>query len=153
MELVSISTLVNGETCFPNLQSDSLDQLDSAAILRWNQLRYLSKILWMSTNVLTISDLKMLFKEHHFIKVCLSSIHNSKGDDLFVACLIQQEMALMTSYIAPCHMLCHLMDWHPKDLSGGNAPIENMYETQLNFTCVYCLVDVLSFYETPSAPQ
>jgi hypothetical protein len=28
-----------------------------------------------------------------------------------------------------------------------------MYETQLNFTCVYCLVDVLSFYETPSAPQ
>jgi hypothetical protein len=53
-------------------------------------------------------------------------------------------------------MLRRLMDWQPKDLSGGDDPMKSTYENHLNFVAAYRLVDVLSFHDgrspSPRAP-
>lgn len=47
----------------------------------------------------------------------------------------------------PARMLRRLMDWEPRDLSGGDDPTESAIENQLSFTCAYRVVDVLSLYD------
>lgn len=58
----------------------------------------------------------------------------------------------MKSHTLPARMLRRLMDWEPRDLSGGDDPIDSTFENRLNFTCAYRIVDVLSLYDGVSRP-
>lgn len=52
----------------------------------------------------------------------------------------------------PARMLRRLMDWEPRDRSGGDDPILSTIDNHLNFTCAYHVVDVLSVYDGLSRP-